>query len=288
MSKIFDKTLDKMGINKHDFQFHIEEFQSAMEVAKLNNSREITDSNFNDMRDESFYEDDWRGVKSYEEAEKLLMYGHQPTVDRMRTEFKADVKGDSKRFSFRNDIVGAAPVVPLAMKGIPNCMVNSYMKPIKAKVVDIYYDMTDSARVDSDDIIKAGQVLLGTILELERQGYRFNVYCTQCYNDGTTCDMLVVKVKDATQPIDLKRMSFPLAHTGFFRCIGFDWYSRFPGAKYRRGYGHKLSSDFAQEHIDKVYKMLFGKSAVVLSGALIRSEGKEHVKEVLSNANSKN
>lgn len=288
MSKIFDKTLDKMGINKHDFQFHIEEFQSAMEVAKLNNSREITDSNFNDMRDESFYEDDWRGVKSYEEAEKLLMYGHQPTVDRMRTEFKADVKGDSKRFSFRNDIVGAAPVVPLAMKGIPNCMVNSYMKPIKAKVVDIYYDMTDSARVDSDDIIKAGQVLLGTILELERQGYRFNVYCTQCYNDGTTCDMLVVKVKDATQPIDLKRMSFPLAHTGFFRCIGFDWYSRFPGAKYRCGYGHKLSSDFAQERIDKVYKMLFGKSAVVLSGALIRSNGKEHVKEVLSNANSKN
>lgn len=288
MGRIYNKVLKGFGVNEKDYSVHIEEFQSALDVALTNDKRERTSTSFHDMRNSSNggHKADWLGVKNYAEALELLKYGHQPTVEKMRGEFKASARGEAKRFSFKNDIVGATPVVPLAMKGVPNCMINTYMKPIKAKVVSVYYDMTDSAGVGSNEIIAAGQILLGTIVELERQGYRFNVYCVQAYSDGNSSDMLVVKVKDATQPIDLKRISFPMAHTAFFRMIGFDWYSRVPDGKFRDGYGRRFTAIFNAEKVNELYKELFGKTAVTLNGSLIRANGKEYVKEVLENANS--
>lgn len=264
--------------------FHIEQYDSAMEVVDKCRTREITDCSFHDRSKESF--DEWHGVKTYDEAMELMRNGYQPTVEAMRGVFKADRTGTGKRFSFQNEVQGFIPVVPLALKNVPNSMLNMRMRPIKAKVVDVYYDMTTSCGVESDDIIKAGQSLLGAIIELEKQGYRFNLYACQSYSDETSCDMLVVKVKDATQPIDLKRISFPLTHTAFFRVIGFDWYSRFPGAKYRTGYGRGIAYRLTEEQLRQTAEQLFGKTAVYFSAAKILKHDKEHLKEVLSNGNS--
>lgn len=229
----------------------------------------------------------WFGVKSYDEALELLRNGYQPTVDAMGGVFKASRNGVAKRITFQNEIQGFAPVVPLALKGVPNCMVNMTMKHIKAKVIDVYYDMAASCSVKSSDIIKAGQALLGTIVELEKQGYRFNIYAVQSYSDEVSCDMLAVKVKSSGQPLDLKRISFPLTHTAFFRVIGFDWYSKVPGGKHRSGYGHALGHEINNAELQESAKQLFGKSAVYFSAANIIGKDKESIKEVLTNGNSK-
>ena len=100
--------------------------------------------------------------------------------------------------------------------------------------------MTASYSTKSESIINAGVKLLSAIVELEQQGYRFNLYAVQNYYSYGKGYILKVKVKDAMQPLDLKRVSFPLTHTGFFRVIGFDWYSKCPEAKYISGYGHSL------------------------------------------------
>lgn len=278
----------KVTTSSHNnYNIHMECFNSAQEVVKTCQERKVTDSNFHNMATHSI-DEDWHQVKSYAEALDLMKTGYQPTVEKMRDVFKTKVSGEGKRFSFQNNIQGFAPVVPLALKGVPNCMMDMRMKPIKNKVIDVYYDMVASCSVGGEQIIKAGQMLLGSIVELERQGYRFNLYAVQSYSGNKDCDMMVVKLKDSAQPLDIKRISFPLTHTAFFRVIGFDWYSKVPEGKYRGGYGRALSYDFSEKELQDMAHQLWGKTAIYFSAAKIIKVSEEHIKEVLSNGNSEN
>lgn len=268
-------------------------YNSTADVVNDCKKRSITDKNFDNMNDGNLggNRSAWCGVKSYEEALNLLESGYQPIVDKMKENLKATVQGNAKRISFHNDIVGYAPIVPLAVLGVPNSMINSRMKPIKAKVVDVYYEGTFPSRVSSDKIINAGSKVISAIMMLEQQGYRFNLYQIQSYADQKGCDMLCVKVKDATQPIDLKRMSFPIAHTAFFRVIGFDWYSKTPQGKYRCGYGHALfHEERVSEKTTEMFKEMFGGNAVCISGAKLQEEKEpeKYLKEVFTNGSNHN
>ena len=277
------KTVDSKEINT---RFVIESYNSSMDVVRDCRTRSITDKSFHDMQKQGYIEKDTKfyGVSNYEEALKFLDEGYQPTVEKLKVGIKANLEGNGKRISFHNDIVGYAPIVPLAILGVPQAMINSRMKPIKTKVVDVYYNMTAKWSTESEDIIKAGVKLLGAVIALEQQGYRFNIYAVQNYYNSGRCYMLKVKVKDSAQPIDLKRISFPLTHTGFFRVIGFDWYSKCPEAKHIRGYGHSLDYDFDNEKMQKTAKELFGENAVWFGCVKIMNESEEYIKEVLSNA----
>ena len=281
--------IKKVRSNEIDTDFVIESYNSSMDVVKDCKTRKITDSRFNNMQDGTLgdHSKSWCGVESYEQALQFLEEGYQPTVEKLKAGIKANLQGNGKRISFRNDIVGYAPIVPLAVLGVPNSMINSRMKPIKAKVIDVYYNMTASCGTESKDILQAGVKLLGAIIELEQQGYRFNLYAVQNYYNDHKCYMLKVKVKDAMQPIDLKRISFPLTHTAFFRVIGFDWYSKCPEANYIFGYGHSLDYDFGREEMSKASKELFGDNAVWFGCSKIIKEKDNYVKEVLQNAGNK-
>lgn len=278
--------IKKARSNEIRADFVIESYNSSMDVVKDCKTRSITDYKFCNMQDGTLggHSKSFCGVDSYEQALQFLEEGYQPTVEALKAGIKSNLQGNGKRISFHNDIVGYAPIVPLAILGVPNSMINSRMKPIKAKVIDVYYNLTASASTNSKDIINAGIKLLSAIIELEQQGYRFNLYAVQNYYSSGKCYMLKVKVKDAMQPIDLKRISFPLTHTGFFRVIGFDWYSKCPDAKHMYGYGHSLDYDFDNEKMQKTAKELFGDNAVWFGCTRIIKEKEEYVKEVLVNA----
>lgn len=264
--------------------FHVEFYDSAYQVVEDCKVRKMTSISFHDMRHYDI--DRWHGVNSYDDALKLMETGYQPTVDKLKSSIKANLSGQAKRISFHNDVVGYAPIVPLAIMGVPQSMVNSYMKPVKAKVIDVYYDMTASCGMEAKQFIDAGSKLLAAIMELEMQGYRMNIYATQNYYDGSA-DMLCVKVKSANQPLDLKRISFPLTHPAFFRVIGFDWYSKVPGGKYRGRYGHSVAYDFDEDALQKGFKEMFGDNAVAFSCAKIIKTDIEHIKEVMKGGSGK-
>lgn len=270
------------------YKIMCERYDSAAEVVADCKTRKITDRAFHDMADGNLggKDKEWCGVDSYEQALEYLEKGYQPVVDKLKFVIKTNLSGQGKRISFHNDIVGYAPIVPLAIMGVPNAMINSYMKPIKAKVIDVYYDGTFSCIVDSDDIIKTGAKVISVILQLEQQGYRFNLYQVQSYSDEDDCDMMCVKLKDSMQPIDLKRISFPLTHTGFFRVIGFDWYSKTPKGQYRPCYGHAIGYEGSvKSKLPAMFKEMFGENAVFVSGAELLQKGElgeEYLKEVFT------
>lgn len=269
---------------KSDFfggHLNIEMYNSALEVAN--------DLEVREMKKE--WHDPYNGKKDFvgatkEETYRMLREGYQPVVEALKAKTRFTASGQTKRFKTFNDVAGFAPIIPNAIMGLPNSMVNSAMKPIKTKVLDIYYEMTCPAYRNASELIKAGQKILGVIMELEAQGYRFNLYCVQGYYEkGNGCDMLCVKVKSANQPMDLKRMSFPIAHTAFFRGIGFDWYSKFPKSTYRAGYGCPICFNKSQSEIQEEYRKLMGKSAIYFSAETIiqkEDDAEKYMKEVLT------
>lgn len=251
--------------NFKNYEIISEEYNSAMDVANDCETRQITNHNFNDVR----YSGDWgwNGCKNYDEAIDLLKNGYIDKVEKMQKEINKSVIGQSKRITFHNDIVGYAPIVPLAILGVPNSMINSKMKPIKAKVIEICYDVGCSACVNSDDIIRVGLAFLKIIANMEMQGYRIKLTAVQGYSTNSIVNLLRINLKSANQPLDLKRISFPTIHTGFFRVIGFDWFSKTPHGKYiGGGYGKPITATFSnKKDLREFVNQVFGKNTVYIA-----------------------
>ena len=263
---------------KQNVQINYEIYSSTSKLVEECGSRSITDSSFDNMKTKNIYHD-FYGVDSYGEALELLDNGYQPSVDKIKEKIKVQLSGQKKRVAFNQSVVGFAPIVPLALQGVPNSMINSVTNVIKTKVIDVYYDMTANCSISAEDFLNAGQEMVSAIMELEMQGYRLNIFAVQSYSNNKKADMLIVKVKDAKQPLDLKRISFPLTHPAFFRVIGFDWYSKFPKGIHRMGYGHEISRDVDMgEHIVN----MFGRGSVYFSAPLVINQlDKDKIKAIL-------
>lgn len=259
----------------------VEFYASAQQVVEDLKTRPITDERFHKN---PYSDPDWVGADRAD-TYRFLKEGYQPVVDTLK-ETKITASGQSKRFQTYQDVAGFQPIIPNAIMGLPNAMINSRMRPIKTKVLNVYYEMTVTAGYGADELLDAGKKLLGVIIEMEAQGYRFNLYCTQgYYSRNKGMDMLCVKVKSANQPLDLKRMSFPLTHPAFFRGVGFDWYSKFPKGTFRPAYGTSITVDRTQAEIQAEYERIFGKGAVYFSAmTLIRKSdnAESYIREVLT------
>lgn len=272
---------------------HCEYYEDANSVVEDCKTRKVRHEDY-DISGNS-YDSSFEGVKSYDEALSLLKDGYQSVVDNFRNELKVSDRY-SPRFAFSNNVYGFTPVVPLAIKGIPTCMRNMEMRPIKAKVLDIYYDIGVVASYTSDQIIKAGQTVLGTILELERMGYRFNLFATQTYfresdsHNNSILDILCVKVKSSNTPLDLKRLSFPLVHPAFFRVIGFDWQGKSPITRYiGGGRGTDFPTHVSDDDVRKTVKEMFSNTACYISARKVidNNYNRDYIKGVFTDVTPK-
>ena len=251
--------------NFKDYKVISEEYNSAMDVANDCETRKITNCSFENIKNADDW--DWRGVKNYDEAIELLKNGYIDKVEKIQKEINKSVIGQSKRITLHNDIVGYAPIVPLAILGVPNSMINSKIKPIKAKVIEICYDIGCNAFVNSNDIIRVGIAFLKIIANMEMQGYRIKLTGIQVYANCKLVNLLRLNLKSANQPLDLKRISFPTIHTGFFRVIGFDWFSKTPHGEYiGSGYGKPITSTFSdKKDLREFVNQVFGKNTVYIA-----------------------
>lgn len=276
----------KIAAGRNKYYVNVEYYESAQDVVKDCKTRKITDSSFHNY-DTYSIDQSWTGVATYSEALDLLKNGYQPTVEGLGRALRTNNRAIEKRIKFENDIHGFAPVVPLVLRGVPNNMINSHMKSIKCKVVDVYYDMTVSAGTSKETIIENGEKVLSAIIDLEKQGYKFNLYAVQSYADDNSADILCVKVKSSNKPLDLKRISFPLTHPAFFRVIGFDWYGKCPVAKYRCGYGHSPARDLNNKDMKEFVKQTFGENACYINCGYATGKSETNLAEVFKNADTK-
>lgn len=221
----------------------IEEFDSISQLIKELSKRENNEVMKNRTSSED-RDEDFAGTKSYEEAVKFALEGYTKPLDALkRGTIEAERKGTApRRCKVVNDIVGYTPNVPAAVIGLPQSMIRSDNEPKKSKVVEILYSPDANCMVSEKTIEKAGIAVLSLINNLEKSGYRvalkIGFFVADC--DSKERAIATVKVKDWRQPIDLKKIAFPICNASMLRRIGFKWLETCEGLTYqswRRGYG---------------------------------------------------
>jgi hypothetical protein len=173
---------------------------------------------------------DFTGTHSYKEAIELMKNGYNEPLEKIKKGVAKNLKNVSmQKTSVKNDIVGYAPCVPNAILGIPQSMINKEVIAKKSKIVTIVYDVSGACSLEKDEFIDAGIAVLTIINTLEASGYRVSLKVAFDNSSGNSQKVFsTVNLKDWRQPLDLKKMTFPLCHPSMLRRIAFKWLETFP------------------------------------------------------------
>lgn len=227
-----------------------EKYDSIKEFVDTINSRNINNV-FKGRRlssEEGTY--DFTGTYTLEQAKSLLKDGYKAPlknierglrINKINKKFK-----DVPKVRPKNSVVGAIPHIPNSLLGLPQSMINLEKIPNKVKVVSINYDMVVSCSMPTEDIERAGIMLLSIVNALELRGYRvkLNVMAFSA-TQGDELAVVSIGVKDYRQHLDLLKLCFPLVHPSFFRRLGFKWLETVPNLTetgFPRGYGIPVSN----------------------------------------------
>ena len=95
-----------------------------------------------------------------------------------------------------------------------------------SKVVNIIVNNSFSYNYSADDIIKIQSEKIKSIIDMEKEGYKTNLYLFMGVNMQRTNRMLdsiclCVKIKDSNDYLNLAILSIPLCHPSMLRTIFF-------------------------------------------------------------------
>lgn len=173
-------------------------------------------------------------VRSYEEAKNKLLFGDNENIPRLKQELHKVQKTKTRTaYSLKEDIQGFIPVVPSAMLGLPNSMLNIQPHPVPSRVLSFYFDSAIPWNTDTGDYNRQGIRLLNLLLSLEKQGYRIRLSMMTWFCDSLDTNFgqqvcYILPLKSENQPLNLRRIAFPFLDAGANRFLGFDWISRLP------------------------------------------------------------
>lgn len=189
------------------------------------------------------------GTKTYADAVELIKKGWEDPVKELKTAqtaLRVKANGSTLKTRPRNSVVGYAPCVPAAILGLPESMIATERTPQKIKAVSIIYCSDASAGTATKEFLKCGAVVLNIVNELELKGYRVRLVneFTGAERDNEALISRVV-LKDWRQPLDLKKITFPLAHSAMCRRFSFRYTETQPELRntgWRPGYGRPIGS----------------------------------------------
>ena len=173
---------------------------------------------------------DFRGTKTHEEADKLLINGDTFTAKIIQG-CSTQKKNNRTTNTIKQDFCGFVPNVGAVVSGSPINMYNVKQTTYRnTKVLNIVYFIGASYSVDKKELAAAGAKLLNIINTLEAQGYRTNVFAARCIvpiiNEKVQNKSLLnlaIKIKDSGKHLNITKIAYPIAHPSFFRRHCFKW-----------------------------------------------------------------
>lgn len=177
-------------------------------------------------------------TNSYEEAEDLLLHGWDEMAEKL-TKKIGNVKCQN---GYKNKTVygvqGYQACVPRYLQGMPDSMVSNKRIVTKQKVLNIIKDFGYSGSTSAQTIEMESIKVLNMVNDLESRGYRVNLNITFVSRYRGKYVSMMVKIKNASQRMNIKQMAFPLVHPSMFRRIVFGMIERLEETKnFGHGYG---------------------------------------------------
>lgn len=213
-------------INSNGYKIYMEEYNSISEFVQTINSKpqnpEIT------SKQSEFGGYTFTGTNDYNEAENLLLHGWVEESEKLNEMLKLKVL---KEKSVKNiyDVAGFQCSVPRYLQGIPTNMINQKVITKKQKVITITKNISYSTYVRKETIEEESVKVLQLVNSLEKQGYRVilnvTMICKSKKGGIILCNK--VRIKNASERLNLSKISFPMVHPSYLRRILFKWIETF-------------------------------------------------------------
>ena len=242
-----------------------EKFESVTEFIHTINTRKVRES-FENSQSSQTKNYQFTGTEDYKEANDLFLYGDKNNANKLNEalrKIKAQGKGNETRNKLYNSPCGFMPIVPKVLAGDPNNMLAVKKESYRStKVINIIYSMSCSCDVSADEILNNSAKLVEVICQLEKNGYRINLYTgdNARFKRLDTHTAFIVKLKDSGQYLDPLKIAYPLVNPSFLRRHAFKWLETFTKFDACGNYGGAMNGEQFREFMKDKFK-----NAVVLS-----------------------
>lgn len=221
------------------------------------------------------------GTQSFEEAFNLFKYGDEKLYQKIKDE-KSKMNVDKllgnaiRKQKYVNRKYGCVPNVPAYLIGNPLNMINSEIGRISHKVINIFLSVGVPWHIDKDEITKIGIIYLTVIDLLEKAGYRCNLYAGVTAS-GSRAEYMYVRIKTDREPLNIKKLAFPIAHPSMLRRIYFKWAEV---NDYDYDITGSYGSNDSSSEIIKNMKNLYKEDFILWTYVDIKNDGHHQAKEV--------
>lgn len=201
------------------------------------------------------------GTKNFDEAQDLLKHGYKEgTKDLLNCKTSVKVLTPTRKKQIFADVTGFSPIVPNAIIGLPNSMLNRRDKIQPSRVINIILDIAVSGKTDKEIFLKAGKNIYSFIKSIEATGTKVNlsVMDNMYIKRVKRFVCLFVKIKDSKQAINPQLISYPIIHPSFFRRHVFRWVETSPFTSYQevtKTYGY-IGADYMRWKSGSVLRFL--------------------------------
>jgi hypothetical protein len=216
-------------------------------------------------------------TKDFEEAQNLMLSGDMGNFEKIK---KVSVGIDRAAVESvkRNimSIVGSSISVGAYLAGKPNYFHRKVKQTSGSKVIDLYINNAMGCNVSAKDMIQAAAVILAAIEDVEKKGYKINLYsCVIAESDKQYAGM-IVKIKNSGEYFNRLKLAYFLVNPSFIRRHYFRFVEVTKGLnkRFAAGYGYPVSDN-------KKIAALIGckeNEVISLSGMIGKTE-KEILKE---------
>jgi hypothetical protein len=161
------------------------------------------------------------GTHSFDEAENLMKFGDKENLAKLQTcllKVSLHGSGENKKVETYRSFVGYAPHVPSYVAGQPKTMLRKkVVKTVNAKVLNIMYNPTAHCETTAEELINVSIQIMNFINNLEKQGYKVNLYTLISVIGSKECLSQIVKIKSSDDYTDLAKIVYPMVNPSFLR-----------------------------------------------------------------------
>lgn len=270
----------------HSYEYNLEKFESIMELDNWIEKTEIN-RNFKSKGRLSSIQGNYEftGTKNYEEARDLLIHGWEEKAKELTTKLKSKPIMNDTRSKMVYDTIGFQPSVPRYLQGVPQNMFNLKKVAIKkTKVINVVKFISYVCSTPTYEIEEESIKALRIIQLLENQGYKCNLYVHCMTYDNCQVSAWELKLKNATDRLNISKVAFPLVHPSFLRRINFAWGERsiITPLAYTNGYGRPINGNEEKIYVESLRELSEYKNTLFISSFMNISE-EDYIKKELEN-----
>lgn len=266
-------------------KYTLERFETINEFIREMEARPITPQykdNHTARSVRSYIEEPgWAGASTYEEAKDMFLNGTKAKAE-MRKAFASEI--DPHRKKIETGICGCAPIVPNALLGIPQAMIDVKHRRVP-KAIRVVVNMSISASTSAREITEAGKKIIAAVGKLESQGVSTEILCTSDKEIGHGREQVIsscsIAIKNAGQAFNAARVSFSMSSPAFLRVFQFIHTSSQPEIPYDGGYGRAISYGFSREELSEYYRTMYG-NGVYISLADVTRYGQSEIDRAIN------